>query len=64
MAQIWKILHGHDDVDEKVWFDRFSNFPCRDTRLSTSEMNLRPKSFRLDIRKNSGRQLGPINIKN
>ena len=50
--QTWKTLNRHDDVDEKVWFERFADGQHRDTRLSTCELNLKPKSFNLDVRKN------------
>ena len=50
--QTWKTLNRHDDVDEKVWFERFADGQHRDTRLSTCELNLKPKCFNLDVRKN------------
>ena len=33
--QTWKTLNRHDDVYEKVWFERFADGQHSDTRLST-----------------------------
>ena len=40
MIQVWKILHSHDDVDEKTWFTRAANAAGRTTRSTQNEYNL------------------------
>ena len=68
--QAWKILNKHDNVEENVWFERFADGQHRDTRLSTCDVNLKPKTFSLDIRKHvfSARSVNtwnniPVNIR-
>ena len=51
--QTWKILTGYDNVEESHFFERYTNDPGRDTRLSTNHLNLKHKNFRNDPRKSS-----------
>ena len=51
--QTWKILHKHDDVDESVWFERFSSEFDRNTRLSCGNMSLKHKLSQHEPRANS-----------
>ena len=52
LIQTWKILNKHDDVDESVWFERFSSEYNRDTRLSTGNNTLKHKTSYHDPRAN------------
>ena len=60
--QVWKVLHGHDDVKEETWFRRISRTGIN-TRLSSSPFNLELTPAKLDIRKQffSVRVISPWN---
>ena len=51
MAQMFKIIKGHDDVDRSEWFDMAATAP-RATRAAADPLNVRLNHGRLDIRKN------------
>ena len=53
MIQTWKILHGHDNVDEKTWFVRAAETAARTTRQSDSSFNLVGSRANTDLRKNT-----------
>ena len=53
MIQVWKILHGHDNVKEDTWFTRKKRVATVNTRLASSPFNIELKSARLDIKINS-----------
>ena len=40
LTQVWKILHGFDNVDERKWFTRAQDEAVRTTRLTALEWNL------------------------
>ena len=50
MIEVWKILHGKEDVDFKTWFSLVDDYHSRTTRLSDSLILAKPKA-KLDIRK-------------
>ena len=50
MIQVWKILHGHDNVQEETWFTRKNKVSTMNTRLASSVFNLESKAARQDIR--------------
>lgn len=51
MIQVYKILHGIDNVDETTWFKRMS--ACsRNTRLAADPFNLKIRQFKSDLYKN------------
>ena len=52
MVQVWKILNGYDDADEKKWFVRAATVSNRTTRASADILNLKEPSFKGNIRKN------------
>ena len=53
MIQTWKILHGHDNVDEKTWFVRAAETAARTTRQSDSRFNIVGSRANTDLRKNT-----------
>ena len=52
LIQVWKILHGHDRVDERIWFKRAQENANRTTRITSSKMNLKKQKANLEIRRN------------
>ena len=52
MIQVWKILHGHDDTNEEIWFNRYSNTNSRPTRNNSNILNLKEPAFNTEIRRN------------
>jgi hypothetical protein len=52
MIQVWKIIHGKDRVDEKVWFERLEITSTRETRATASGLNLAIPRTNLEIRRN------------
>ena len=53
MIQVWKTLHGYDNVSEDTWFERLVHEGDISTRLSGQELSLRQKSGRRDPRMHS-----------
>jgi ribonuclease P/MRP protein subunit RPP40 len=51
MVQVYKILHGHDNVDKNQWFRLTSENDTR-TRLATGVLNLVKPRFSTEVRKN------------
>lgn len=52
MIEVWKILHGKDDVDSGTWFSLAGEHAQRETRQSSDPLNLVKPRARLDIRQN------------
>ncbi len=50
MAQVFRLLHGHDRVDPRQWFTHVSNE--RVTRQAADPLNLTASRSRLDLRRN------------
>jgi hypothetical protein len=50
MLQTFKILKGHDRVKKDTWFQMAAQSE-RATRSSHGLLNLRPKPFRLEVRR-------------
>ena len=53
MITTWKILNHHDDANWKQFFQFVDAEPMHATRHSTNPINLKLKSFNLDVRKHS-----------
>ena len=53
MIQVWKIVHGHDNVQEETWFTRKNKVSTMNTRLTSSMYNLELKPAKHDIRSHS-----------
>ena len=51
MIQVYKIVHGHDNVDSNQWFRHVSGELHR-TRATTDSLNLAQSRSRLDLRRN------------
>ncbi len=51
MVQVFKILHGHDNVDKGQWFNMACAWGVR-TRLATGVLNLAKPSCNTEIRAN------------
>ena len=72
LVQTYKILHGFDKVDSKVWFTTYGETQNRLTRASNFPLNLvRSRVSRLEVRQNffSQRVIGlwnslPVDVKN
>ena len=50
MLQVYKILHGRDDVEKEQWFEPVGDGGMA-TRLAADPLNMRIPAPRLDIRK-------------
>ena len=53
MITAWKMLNGHDDTNWKQFFEFVEAQPLQATRHNTNLLNLKQKSFNMEIRKNS-----------
>ena len=51
MAQVYKIVHGKDDVNKDTWF-KLTSDNGRVTRAAADPLNIKGTVSRLDIRKN------------
>ena len=51
LAQVYKIVHGKDNVKRETWFEMVGSNPARTTRHTQDELNIRKKFPRLEIRK-------------
>ena len=52
LIQTWKILHGHDDVKESIWFNRLAANASRETRASSAPYTLAQNVANTDLRRN------------
>ena len=43
ILQTWKILHGHDDIKEALWFKRLGANSVRETRASAAPLHFGPE---------------------
>ena len=53
MITTWKMLNGHDDTNWEQFFEFVDAQPLQATRHNTNPLNLKEKSFNMEIRKNS-----------
>jgi hypothetical protein len=51
LTQVWKILHGFDNLDESIFFSRLRHNTDRTTRAASSEFNLMRTHCNLDVRR-------------
>ena len=52
MIEVWKILHGNEDVNPGTFFTMAAQESTRVTRLSSHPLNIAMPMARLDIRRN------------
>ena len=53
MIEVWKILHGEENVDPSTWFRLASDGAARNTRqASVDSLNLKPPPWNGEIRRN------------
>ena len=51
IIQTWKILHGHDKVNENLWFQRLAAIAVRETRATASPYNLVQRTVNTELRR-------------
>jgi hypothetical protein len=51
LTQMWKIIHGHDHIEEGKFFERMRSGQVRHTHATSSEYNVKVKISNLDIRR-------------
>ena len=51
MIEVWKILHHQEDVNPSTWFKLAAENSERETRMSTDPWNIKPQTFKTEIRK-------------
>ena len=52
LCQLWKILHGYDDIPEETWFIRAHEVNQRATRHTASPYNLQEQRSNIDSQHN------------